>query len=479
MAIGPIPLTRGLKTALAALLALPFLTSGNDRPTQLEQVLQRGSLTMLTRNSASTYFLGPEGPTGPEYELVRAFCDYLGVELDVRAATAFNQLSGLLQERQGELIAANLTRTPERELSWNFGPDYLETGTVVVYRRGTKRPASIADLVGLEVMVIAGSSYEEILRAARAEYPELSWETRDDVGMEELLLAVADGAVDATLVDSNIYSLNGHYYPRIASAFTLPGTLPHAWAFPPGSDDSLLQKARTFLRQARHSGRLAALHEAYYSMAERMDRVGMSQFMRQVRERLPPLIPIFHEVATAYDMDWRLLAAIGYQESHWDPEASSYTGVRGIMMLTQRTADSLGLTDRLDPRQSIDGGARYLQRLLKRIPDRIAEPDRTWMALAAYNMGLGHLEDARVLTQKQGGDPDSWNDVESRLELLSQEAWFSQTRYGYARGHEARQFVQNIQSYYETLVWMDTREHPLLVAERQPRSAVGNGRKGL
>jgi len=454
-----------LKTALAALLSLPFLTSGSDRPTQLEQVLQRGSLTMLTRNGASTYFLGPEGPTGPEYELVRAFCDYLGVDLDVQAATAFNQLSGLLRQRQGELIAANLTRTPERELSWNFGPDYLETSTVVVYRRGQKRPASIADLVGLEVMVIAGSSYEEALRAARAEHPDLTWETRDDVGMEELLLAVADGAIDATLIDSNIFSLNGHYYPRIATAFTLPGTLPHAWAFPPGSDDSLLHKARTFLRQARHSGRLAALHEAYYSMADRMDRVGMSQFMRQVRERLPPLIPIFHEVATAYDMDWRLLAAIGYQESHWDPEASSYTGVRGIMMLTQRTADSLGLTDRLDPRQSIDGGARYLRRLLGRIPDRIPEPDRIWMALAAYNMGLGHLEDARVLTEKQGEDPDSWQDVESRLELLSQEAWFSQTRYGYARGYEARQFVRNIQSYYETLVWMDTREHPLLVAE--------------
>jgi len=421
---------------------------------------------MLTRNGASTYFLGPEGPTGPEFELVRAFCDYLGVDLDVQAATAFNQLTGMLQKRQGELIAANLTRTPERELTFNFGPDYLETSTVVVYRRGKQRPESLADLVGRKVMVIAGSSYEETLRTAQRDYPALAWETRDDAGMEELLLAVADEAIDATLVDSNIFNLNGHYYPRIATAFTLPGTLPHAWAFPPGSDDSLLQKARAFFYQARNNGRLAALHKAFYDAADRMGHVGMTQFMRQVRERLPPLIPIFHEVASAYDMDWRLLAAIGYQESHWDPEASSYTGVRGIMMLTQRTAEQLGLTDRLDPRQSIDGGARYLLRLHGRIPDRIPDPDRTWMALAAYNMGLGHLEDARILTQKQGGDPDVWQEVESRLELLSQEAWFSQTRYGYARGHEARQFVQNIQRYYETLVWMDTREHPLLVAER-------------
>ena len=455
-----------MKAALAALLSLPFLTSGDDRPTQLEQVLQRGSLTMLTRNGASTYYIGPEGPTGPEVALVQAFANYLGVALDIRAATAFNHLAGMLQRREGELIAANLTRTPERELTFNFAPDYLETSTVAVYRQGRKRPRSLADLAGMKLLVIAGSSYEELLRNAQRDHPRLQWEPRDDVGMEELLLAVADGAIDATLVDSNIFSLSGHFYPRIAVAFTLPGTLPHAWAFAPGSDDSLLQKARTFLRQAKHSGRLAALHEAFYAPTDRLDRVGMTQFMRQVRERLPPLIPIFQDVANAYDMDWRLLAAVGYQESHWDPEASSYTGVRGIMMLTQRTARQLGLTDRLDPQQSIDGGARYLLRLRNRVPDRIPEPDRTWMALAAYNMGFGHLEDARVLTQKQGGDPDAWQDVESRLDLLSQEAWHSQTRYGYARGYEARKFVQNIQSYYETLVWMDTREHPLLVAEK-------------
>ena len=231
-----------------------------------------------------------------------------------------------------------------------------------------------------------------------------------------------------------------------------------------GADRSLVEQAEIFMAEARSDGRLAAILDAFYTGGERMDRVGMHQFMGQVRKRLPPLIPVFQEVAEAYDMDWRLLAAVGYQESHWDPQASSFTGVRGLMMLTQRTATQLGVTDRLDPYQSIEGGARYLQNLHRRIPDRIDEPDRTWLALAAYNMGMGHLEDARVLTEMQDGDPDSWQDVEARLDLLSQEAWHSQTRYGYARGYEARKFVQNIKSYYETLVWMDTREHPLLVA---------------
>jgi membrane-bound lytic murein transglycosylase F len=315
-------------------------------------------------------------------------------------------------------------------------------------------------------MVIAGSSYEEALVAAQIDIPELKWEPRSDVGMETLLLAVADGAIDITLVDSTIFDINGHYYPRIASAFTLPGAVPHAWAFPPGPDDSLVREARRFMQEAGSSGRLEVLRKAYYSASGQMDRVGMFQFLSQVRKRLPPLLPTFQEIAQAHDMDWRLLAAIGYQESHWDPEATSYTGVRGIMMLTRRTAGQLGVTDRLDPRQSIEGGARYFLSLHSRIPDRIEEPDRTWMALAAYNMGMGHLEDVRVLTQKQGGNPDVWKDVSQRLELLQIEEWYQQTRYGYARGFEARQYVENIRSYYETLVWMDTREHPLMVARR-------------
>ncbi|NNK31869.1 MAG: membrane-bound lytic murein transglycosylase MltF, partial [Xanthomonadales bacterium] len=340
----------------------------------------------------------------------------------------------------------------------------LETGTVVVYRRGQERPRSLEDLAGKRIMVIAGSSYEETLQAAQQDVPGIEWEPRSDVGMESLLLAVADGAVDVTLVDSNIFGLNRHFYPRVAAGFTIDGTLPHAWAFPPGPDDSLAQKAREFLWQLESSGQLAELHDAFYAPRDRMDRVGMFQFLRQVRERLPRLLPVFRETADAHDLDWRLLAAIGYQESHWDPDASSYTGVRGIMMLTRRTARQLGVTDRLDPAQSIEGGARYFLRLRKRIPPRIAEPDRTWMALAAYNMGMGHLEDARVLTQRQGGNPDLWKDVNKRLDLLSQEKYYRTLRYGYARGFEAKQYVKNIRSYYETLVWMDTREHPLLVA---------------
>lgn len=420
---------------------------------------------MLTRNGASSYYLGADGPTGPEYELVKAFADYLGVGLDITVTEAFAGLERELFAGNGDLIAANLTRTPDRELRYNFGPDYLATTTEVVYRRGQPRPESVEDLRGMRIMVIAGTSYEEVLRRLEEEYPGLEWEAREDVGIEGLLLAVADGAIDATLVDSNIYRINRPFYPRIASGFTLDAELPHAWAFPPGNDDSLVQKARSFMLLARESGLLEGIEEQFYGYPEQLGRVSMHQFLTQVRARLPALLSFFKETAARLGLDWRLLAAIAYQESQWDPEAVSFTGVRGIMMLTRQTARQLGVEDRRDPAQSIAGGARYFLDLYARLPGRIRDPDRIWFALAAYNLGMGHLEDVRVLTERQGGNPDSWSDVEQRLDLLSQERYYKDLRYGYARGFEARKFVSNVRRYYDTLIWMDTRSHPLLTAQ--------------
>ena len=453
------------KTAatLAIFVCLPFLYSGQDELNLLEESQRRGSLTLLTRNGASSYFIGPEGNAGPEYDIAEAFADYLGLSIRVKVASEFSDLESLLKKRQGELIAANLTRTRAREKLFSFGPDYADVTTMVVYKRGKKRPREMADLLGMNVSVIAGSSYESLLENARATLPDLKWTPAKSVGMEDLLLAIADGELDVTLVDSNIFKTSGQFYPRLRPGFTLEEQQHQAWAFLPGDDDSLVQKARSFFRLIKENGRLAEIQDRYNANDTELDRVGMFQFMKQVRNRLPALIPIFQEVAEAYDLDWRLLAAMGYQESHWDADATSKTGVRGIMMLTRRTATQLGISDRLDPEQSIEGGARYFLRMRKRIPDRIPEPDRTWMALAAYNMGWGHLEDTRKLTQKLGGNPDRWQDINERLPLLSQEKWYKQTHFGYARGYEARQYVENIRSYFDTLVWMETRAHPMLI----------------
>ena len=180
------------------------------------------------------------------------------------------------------------------------------------------------------------------------------------------------------------------------------------------------------------------------------------RFLRHVRDRLPALRDHFKEAGLFYSADWRLLAAIGYQESHWRADAVSPTGVRGIMMLTRATARQVGVTDRLDPRQSIDGGTRYIRQIKAKIPRRIEEPDRTWLALAAYNVGFGHLEDARILTQRAGRDPDRWSDVKQYLPLLADPAWHKLTRHGFARGHEPVRYVENVRRYHDTLISIDS-----------------------
>ncbi len=439
---------------------------GEDAPlvSRVDEVRERGALVMLTRSGASSYFLGSKGETGPEYELARQFAEHLGVDIEVKVADAFGDLQHMLEAGEGDLIAANLTRTPARELDFRFGPAYADTHTQVVVRRGIRKPRELADLAGLKGAVVADTSYEEQLLAAAGEHPELAWESRADAGMEDLLLAVDEGRIDYTLVDERIFLVNRQFYPNVRDAFDLGPAEPLAWAFVRDDDDSLVQQAELFMRHAEADGVLAAIDERFFRPRKKLDQIGMLRFVERVRDRLPPWLPLFQEVAAEHDLDWRLLAAMAYQESHWDPTAVSPTGVRGLMMLTLNTADEMGLSDREDPLQSIRGGAGYLVYLRDRLPERIAEPDRTYFALAAYNLGFGSLEDARVLTQRMGGDPDRWADVEQNLPLLAKEPYFSTLRNGYARGHEAQRYVRNITRFYDALVWMDTRAHPLLAS---------------
>lgn len=455
----------GVSLCVVALAAQMLKVTAVPAQDRLAAIQERGHLVMLTRNGASSYFIDGDGPSGPEYTLARQFADELGVNLRVRVASAFSDMETQLAQGEGDLIAANLTKTPSREAQFRFALPYANTHTMVVVRKGIRTPETIEDLAGLRGVVLAGSSYEEILATASSDSAELEWSVHGEVGVEGLLHAVSEGDFEYTLVDERIFRLHQRYYPGVRPAFTLGDDQSLAWAFVRDDDDSLVQAANLFLRRAQDSGALAKIEERFFAPPERLDQVDMMHFQARMRERLPRYLPYFQDAANEHDLDWRLLAAMGYQESHWDPTAVSPTGVRGVMMLTLNTARSLGVDDRRDPLQSIQGGAEYFVRLRDRLPERIAEPHRTWFALAAYNIGMGHLEDARRLTERQGGNPDRWQDVRERLPLLAKEQYHRHTRYGYARGYEAQAYVDNIQRFFDTLVWMDTRSHPLLTAQ--------------
>jgi soluble lytic murein transglycosylase-like protein len=212
-----------------------------------------------------------------------------------------------------------------------------------------------------------------------------------------------------------------------------------------------MEEVHSWFRQDMDADERDRLLESYYGFYQRYDPVDLQTFRRRVHSRLPRYRELIHQAAEANGLHWMLLAAVAYQESHWNPRARSPTGVRGMMMLTRVTAAELGVDNRLDPGQAIPAGARYLAGLRKRLPASVREPDRTWMALAAYNIGYGHLMDARQLCAELHQDPDSWDDLKEILPLLANKAYYRHLRYGYARGWEPVRYVRRVRDYLDEL----------------------------
>lgn len=444
--------------SLALVFSLLFLSAGCSEPkSALEQVQDKGSLTVLTRNVATAYYEGPAGPTGIEYDLAKGFADELGVKLDLVVAANVTDVLNQLAAGRADFAAAGLTDTEARRAWARFTPPYQNVTQQVVYRNGAPRPRTMAKLNG-RLAVMAKSSHAEQLARLKSELPGLQWTENEELSSEELMSMVSEGSLDYTIADSHELANNQLLYPELRVAFDITPPEPLAWAFPRGADDSLYKAAVDYFNRLSQSGRIEQLIEHYYGHRDKFDYVGTRTYLAHIQERLPSYRAAFQQAALDNGMDWRLLAAMAYQESHWDAGAVSPTGVRGIMMLTSVTAEHLGIASRHDPLASIEGGGRYIHMLLDKLPERIQGPDRLWLALAAYNVGFGHLEDARKITQMRAGNPDSWKDVKANLPLLRRSEWHRRVPHGYARGGEAVRYVENIRSYYDTLVWITAQE---------------------
>ncbi|MDX5374074.1 MAG: membrane-bound lytic murein transglycosylase MltF [Pseudomonadaceae bacterium] len=424
-------------------------------PTTLERVQEEGVLRVVTRNSPTTYFQDRAGETGFEYELVKRFAEQLGVELKIETADNLDDLFARLNQPDGPMLAAaGLVASAGRKAQANFSHPYLQVTPQVIYRNGQRRPTRPDGLIGRSIMVLKGSSHAEQLAELKQSLPELQYQESADVEVVDLLRMVDEGQIDLTLIDSNELAMNQVYFPNVRVAFDLGEVRNLGWAVAAGEDRSLLREIDRFLAQAEENGTLKRLKERYYGHVDVLGYVGAYTFARHLQQRLPRYEQQFRQAAEKYKVDWRLLAAIGYQESLWTPDATSKTGVRGLMMLTQNTAQAMGVVNRLDPRQSIFGGAKYFALVHSGLTEEMSEPDRTWFALAAYNIGIAHLADARKLAKAEGLNPNKWLDVQKMLPRLAQKQWYSKTRYGYARGGETVHFVRNIRRYYDILNWV-------------------------
>ena len=368
---------------------------------------------------------------------------------------------------KGDLGAAALPLLPDSP-GVHYTRPIIQMQPLVVYRRGLNGIKEPSDLVGLELGTLSEAGTDEALRDLQRRHPTLSWKESHELEVAELLARVEDGTLDAAVIFEHQFRLNRLFFPNVERGFILGDPLSMAWAVPSGRGLGLLEAANRFLQDLQESGTLDRLVSRYFGHDDYLEYVGTRTFLDHLDARLPRYTELFQQAARETEFDWKLLAAVGYQESHWDPDAVSPTGVRGLMMLTNPTAGEMGVTDRTNPAQSIDGGARYLRSIKDRLPEGITGDDRLFMAMAAYNVGLGHLYDARKIAEMRGGDPDSWQDVRAALPLLQQREWHSQTRYGYARGGEPVIYVRNIRRYYEMIQYVERSRQQFFQLEQMP-----------
>lgn len=412
----------------------------------------------------ATFYLDSEdNPAGYTHDVVQAFAARHNWTVKWQATEAYSELFTALRKQESHLVAANLISSSVDEQALLPGPTLFETRVVVVTRYPSPRIRSLVDLAKLNIGVALGAGHISLLESARRKYPKLQWTILEDIFPEGLLAKLDEMEFDAVVVNEQDFDLARNQYPSLRIAYELSQQEPVVWALPHSGSKSLLSKLNRFFIEARRDGTLRQIYERHYGHVRRLEPADVEGIMKRRQTVLPQYRRYFHEAQELTAQDWRLLAAIGYQESKWDPFATSPTGVRGLMMLTGDTADRMGITDRLDARQSILGGAKYLVLLKDSLPDRIAEPDRTWLALAAYNQGIGHLEDARRIAHAKGMNPDIWADVKQTLPLLSRGGFEQFTKYGYARGGEAVIFVESIRNYHDILLRLEKEHKPLLM----------------
>lgn len=438
----------GLAVAAAGLAAC----ARGPVPDALERIRERGELRVATLNGPSSYYLGAHGPEGLEFALTRAFAQELGVGLYIYPVADERALRAELVSGRADLVAAQLTFGQLWEGAGLPIAPYDQSPQVVVYRKGGLRPAKLRTLERLRIAVEADSEQLHALRALRAAHPRIGWQETAGMAIEGPLAQVAAGKADVAVVDGHEFGFLSPVYPSLGVAMSLPRKRPVQWIV--GRKAEILRaSAEGFFARLRTTGELEGLLHRVAGDRRSVRPEATRELPGHIEARLPSLQPLFEQASLETGLDWRLLAALGYQESQWDPRAESPNGAQGVMMLMADTAASLGVSDPWDARENILAGARYITQMRAKIPSRIPEPDRTWLALAAYNVGFGHLEDARVLTQMRGRNPDSWAEVRMHLPLLADERWYLKVKRGYARGWEPVQFVDRIQQFLNVLVW--------------------------
>jgi membrane-bound lytic murein transglycosylase F len=424
------------------------LCGSEEREGGLSRIRERGKIIVITRNNAHCYYIYRGEPMGFEYDLAGAFAEHLGVKLGVRVFP-WSEMINSLNEGRGDFIACSKAITPAREKLVGFSEHYLSIQQRVIVHKGNHSIREVSDLDGKVIHVQRATAYEERLSELRESGIDCTVMLHEDVPAEELIRQVAEGTIEITIANSNIAQLNRRYYPNIKIGIPIEEPQGLGWAVRKG-DKALIRAINGFFNKIKSDGSFDDIYKSYHGNVQVFDRLDVMKFHRRIKRRLPKYESIIKIAAEKYGFDWRLIAAVIYQESHFNPRAKSHRGVRGLMQLTLRTAQEMGVTNRLDPEQSIMGGVKYLRKLYERYY-KVQGFERMLIALASYNVGPRHIRSAQKIAGEKGLDPYRWSSLEKTLPLLCYERIIEATNSGYCRGTEPVRYVNRILLYFDIL----------------------------
>lgn len=433
-------------TLITGTIVLGIYFNSIPEETTIQRIKRKGAITLLTSYGRTTYYIYRESEMGFEYELSKAFADYLGVDLNLIVAD-WEDILPLLNDNRGDYVGSRVVITPGRKEFVSFSRPYLSMDEHVITHKN-KKLKKLEKLDGQTVTVRNFSSYEERLKTMQSDNLSFQIKLVDETPETLIELASKDKSM-ITIADLQLARRLLPFYPNFRIRFPIAQNQPVGWVVKKGND-ALINEMNAFLLRAKGSGLIDRLKEKYFDLPDTCDCFDAYKFHRRLKTRLPKYMKQIQDESQKYGFDWRKVAAVIYQESHFDKNAHSYTGVRGLMQLTQATAKRMGVTDRLDPSQSIKGGVKYLHLLYQRY-DEIDPFNRMNFALAAYNVGPGHVDDAMKIAALKGLPPKEWQSIKEVLPLLGRRKYYKQTKYGYARGWEAVSYVQNVNRYYDIL----------------------------
>ena len=416
---------------------------------------ERRRLRMITRNNAMTYFIHRGRQVGFEYELIKEFADRHDLRLDIVIPESHAELLAYLNEGKGDVVAAAMTITEERRAQASFTSPYNEVDELVVVRAEEDSLASLADLAGRTVHVRPSSSFYTTLMGLADSIAGLQIALLPDSLETEVILAgVEEGRYDITLCDSNLLDVELAYGRRLKAAFSIKPTV-LGWAVRK-DNPALLAALNQYVKEEK-GGLFFNMMKKRYFENKRTIAKAKDSLRVDLSGRLSPYDELVKKYARQYGQDWRLITAQMYQESKFDPQATSWVGARGLMQIMPVTGRELGFTDLHDPEENIHAGVKYLSQLVNRFDSNISIEERMRFALAAYNVGYGHVLDARRLAREKGWNPDKWfGHVEQAMRLLAKPAYHKRARYGFCRCGQPVHYVGNIQSMYDAYVGMLT-----------------------